>query len=374
MVLKLYKAGASRTEISDSVISLSGLEWRRKRDYSIILSHPTIEVLDTLSLALDDEIEFEINGSLRLRTYVAEIKHDQEKKLYRIQLYDLIKQLERYYISELTSSDWSGYSPSILEYKYVSGGGTYWDQQYIQAIFLIKVMLHKAIGVDIDDVLSTIDASTSPYDYWSGSIDFKYLHFNWRQLLKIKKDNSTDSIYKGATFLDIFLFLSQALKIKTYYSSSGYIYLSRYYGYSAPYDNNIFAYNDKEFPVYDFIQGSLKRLSTMEEYASAFDSGDLVTDEHQHPTPGDGDLKSKTYSLLNHFELHRHQVSSNHIQRLDVVDHENFLEQFVEFMEDSISDFSTEVSISTIIEYERDCLSNRLDWKNRKSDIVYGEA
>ena len=202
MQLKLYKVTDTRTDnISDYVLDLSQLSWRHERDFRFVLPHPEITIPSSLEVDLDDEIDFEIDGHIRLKTYISDIRENTKNRTKTLYLNDLLKKLENYYINDLQSSDWNGYTPTIYEYRYVEGGATYWQEQYIQAVFLLKVMIHKALGIDINNVQFSVITNSSPYTHSAGTVPYELLHFQWRQLRTIKQNNSSDASFNSASFL-----------------------------------------------------------------------------------------------------------------------------------------------------------------------------
>ena len=367
MQLKLYKVTDTRTDdISDYVLALSQLSWRHERDFRFVLPHPEITVPSLLEIDFDDEIDFEIDGHIRLKTYVSDIRENTKKRTKTLYLNDLLKKLENYYIADLSDNDWSGYTPSLIEYKYVDGS---YNEQYIQVAFLLKVMIHKALGIDISNVeFVGLDYVLSPYTHSTGTVPFQYLDFQWRQLRATKKSNSSDESYKSASFLEMLLFILQSAKIKVYYKDDK-IYFAKYSDYTTPADDDIYSYKKRDFPEYDFTTATLRRLDPR-NYNSTWTEDDLIEEKHQYPIITDG--KSLFYSILNNFEYFHLDSSIYRLKTLEDNGHKTFCEQFTELVWNWISAYSKRVEVSTVLEYNINPLANTLNWKDRKSDISYG--
>jgi len=197
-------------------------------------------------------------------------------------------------------------------------------------------------------------------------------------LKAVKKSNSTDENYKGASFLEMLLFILQSAKIKVYYYD-GKIYFSRYYAYSPPSDDDIYSYLKRHFPEYDFVSASLQSMPPA-DYDSTWTEDDLEEEEYKYPAATQGNENS--YQIMNSFKYYwqRHEQGVSYkIVSLEYSGHKTFTEQFTELIWNWISAFGDRIDIKTVPEYSEgsltpglDCLANNLDWKNRQSIISYG--
>ena len=73
------------------------------------------------------------------------------------------------------------------------------------------------------------------------------------------------------------LFILQSAEIKVYYKDDK-IYFAKYSGYTAPADDDIYAYKRRDFPKYNFVMAILKHLN-IADYYSSWTEDDLVEEE-----------------------------------------------------------------------------------------------
>ena len=90
-ILRIDPSTLLSYDISDNIVGISGLEWRRSRDYKITIPHPTMTIIDIQEINKDDEIFFKIDGVIKLKVYVDEVEVNEGKNTIRMImiLYDL---------------------------------------------------------------------------------------------------------------------------------------------------------------------------------------------------------------------------------------------------------------------------------------------
>ena len=394
MDIKIYRkpeGSSNLIDISDYILSISGLEWRRKRDYTIVIPHPRITVPDSLDIEIDDHVYFEFDGVIRLKTFVNKIKENTEKRTYKISLNDLIKKLENYPIGTLSADDWAGYQPLSFEYLYLPDIAIW----YIQIIFFIKVLFNKICNISISNIISNeIEDIDSGYKYKEDgtveSLNIKDLYFYFPQMRCIGFKSNTIFYYnKTSSLLDVLLLLLSILKI--HYEYDGNLIRLKPYIYgneTEPVfnDHNIFGYNiNRDIEGYNAIYASFERCSP--DYWMLYWilheghnwGGGIIEEADYH---SENLLPKKTYSILDHFELHRKNEDNKLIPFDPPVGYPweeygdpyyTFLEQFVELQYQTLYGVRDKIDINTILQYNCEFLVNRMliTKDKRSSDITY---
>ena len=374
-------------DISDYILSISGLEWRRKRDYTIVIPHPKITCSDSLEIEIDDYIYFEFDGIIRLKTFIKEIRNNYEKKINILSLNDMIKKLENYYIGNFSETDWDGYTCSDSEYM---NDPDYNYKYYIQVLFFIKVAFHKALGIDINNVISLeIENMDSGYKYKNNNgdivaLEIKDLYFYFPQLLSINKSSDRDDATKTSKMLDVLLLILSILRIRYEYQGN-YILLKPYiYGNENDpsfNDDDIFKYDKQPKDGYNAVEGKLERLTTetLGFYPANWNFAEIINEEYEHAN--DLLLPKKTYQFPKHFEIHRIHTGFGIMpfdpDSLPFTDYAEpyytFLEQFVDRQYEILFGSREKFEITTTIQYNLEFLVNRfnIQRKNLSSDITY---
>lgn len=376
MLLQIFK---DSTDIGDDIVSFNGLKWLHERDYSVVLPHPTIEVLDTVSVAVDDLIKFKIDGKWRLITYVDKIILNQEKRTKTLLCYDIRKKMEKYYIGDLTESDWSGYSPNEIEYKYEGANPLHYWFWYISVLFLLRVIIHKCCNIDIDRIkVSEINGIPSPYTNFLGDILYGNLAFQWKQMVAIGKSSSTENNYDGANLLEVYHFILKALQIRMEYVNpeSGFdVIFKQYSAYSIPSDDDVFSYAEKDLKKYDFVKVMLKYHPDIRDYYYAW--SDLTEYSVKRPDLSEEGHIFFALNLIENAVIHSTRYVTDHwiLTEMEYFSHDTFIYQYADWMQTPMMTGYKKIFIETNIDYDLDAMECGINISNRdiSSDMAYLE-
>ena len=389
MELRVYrKTSLSLTDISDDILSMTGLETRRDWNYRGVVSRLNITVPKDLSIDVGDKIYIKIDGEYKLIYYVEKIKTDYQNNTKSIEAPEIIYKLKDFYIGDIEESDWSGwYSPNNTEYKNVhAGNSTYWNEQYIQIKFLISVIIHKT-GL-MQEIYSN---ANNGYFYritdcnsgnTTHNIGLHNLGFCLPQMKMIGKQKKDDANIKGSTLLDVFLKIMNVVNLGWDYhveSTNGLIYLHIYnlVNHANPTISNDarYSYSEEEKKQYNAFKSSLVYYSTIDDYYGSSTPTSETTEEVIYPTISGDDVGNiKTFSILNHFQLYHIDESSYKIYQFGYCSQgKSMLRQWIERNWALYSAFSSVKKIKTYWQYNTSILKNRINVKDRISDIVIYE-
>jgi hypothetical protein len=389
MTGNLYKVvSGSYTEISDYVLNISNMRWRRDRGYYPTVAHPTITFDDNLSLSEGDELELWIDGDLEIVLYIDKINEQPAKHTFTAECYDLVYKLSGYYINQISASDfnttsyWTGLTgPEQLErYKYIPGGSTYYDEQYIQALFLARVMIHKACGLDLEDITdsSVIDRVTSYLRIKTSSgatpslVTRRYLLFQWHQMLYIGAQKSTTPYYECATFLQVFLEICRTLQMRwewTIVSEVRTLKFNVIGSYTIP-SEDLDGYQKKRMDVVDSLQATVNELASLTAYYSSFT--DSPSSEYTRPTYT-GNFTKKTITFPAHFMLHYRPSATYTLEEISYNSNTEFLEQFATGFSTFFNTDYYQIDITLAGSATQNPLVNELDFRNNHSKITHYE-
>jgi len=389
MTASLYKVVSGvYTELSDYVLNISGFTFRRDRSFYPTIPHPTITFDDTVSLSEGDELEIWIDSSLEMVLYVNKIAPNPDKFTFDAECYDLIKKLDKFYISNILPSDfdttsyWTGLSSQEQQelYKYVSGGSSYYDEQYIQALFLARVMIHNACNIDLEDITDSYvkDYTTNWLKYKSTSgatpalLARKYILFQWKQLKAIGLSKSADPFYDGATFLDVFLEICRTLRIRwewTIVSETRTLRFSYISAFNIP-SADLDGYRAKKMDTVDSLQAQVAKLSSLTDYYATFTESPVS--EFTKPT-NTGNFTKRSITLPKHFVLHYRPSASYLLREISFNDNTEFLEQFATAYADFYNTAYNQIDIVLSGTAEKDALVNNIDFKSGNSKITHYE-
>lgn len=147
--------------------------------------------------------------------YVEEITYDYARRVYTLRCPHILRKLADYKVQEITfpgygtsMGDWSDVTPSSYTlYNQQMGNitgpqGQYvWVRSYVQAIFLLKMLIHRVTGysvADIDD--SKVDGIESFYDDAGTALDYDELGLSTNAIHRMgcasHEDFTTDDYIK----------------------------------------------------------------------------------------------------------------------------------------------------------------------------------
>lgn len=359
-------------DISDEVKHIQGLEWRRDYDYSMVIPHPTFMVYGIEGTVGDFVYVTDVNRYFKLK--ISNIYYDYDECLWVWECLDVLHELRSHRISEFGGAYWSGYTPSSLEYKYVSGASN-WQTQYVQLLFLIKVMLHHATGVDISDVISTsVDLLYSPYKDILGSyIAYDHLAFcNW-QLKSVGLDVYADSerIYKATDLFDILNLILRATNLSVYYYADKY-YIKKMGLFSLPADNDVWSYKPQKIESYDATVIKCKVSSNLPDYyADGYDGIEVSDLEDVDETSGSTLLnaRKKTFTLPNSFEIHYIRTSVDALWQMSDGG-VSFYEQLADLKHDTFGASYTVLEVKTELTKDREPYVNTFIYESDDRKIT----
>lgn len=390
MDIKIYRSTTlqgTRTDISDDIRDIQGLSWKRDIDHRYVIPHPTLIIDTKRNLAVDDYIHFEIDSEIRLCTYISKIEKITGKHANKVECWDVLKKLGDTHIGLVSStwfsSDtwWINHPAQVDIYKHVGSGSGYLDEHYIQALFLVQIMLKKCVGFDLSDYQINQTASVSSkykgYHPGTGAITLqnKEILFQWYQLRSVGKSASTETLSKSATCLEVFNWIVRIMEIKFYYETiSGNIHW-RMTTYGTPVipTNDDDGYSEKDLPVYDGTGVSLSQLSSLAAYYSAWST--LTNNTEESPSAPTENNKYKKTSIIKHLELHYKQRYGTLLKSMGIygTGTDLFLKQYADILEVIYIKTYKKKSFDLELEEDRDCLENIFDIKNRsvKNSYLY---
>ena len=344
-------------DISDEVKSIEGLEWRRDLDFTMVLPHPKFKVYGIEGTVGDTVYVTDTDRYFKLE--INNIYYDYDEWLWVWECFDVLHRLRPLRISEFGGAYWSGYSPSALEYKYVSGSAN-WQTQYVQILFLIKAIIHYATGVDIDDVISTsVDEEDSPYlDISDTAIAYDHLAFcNW-QLKSVGLDVYADSerIYKATDCFDILNWILMATNLAVYYYADKY-YIVQPGTFSPPADEDKWSYKPQVIESYDSTIVKCKVSPDMEDYyADGYDGIEASDLEDVTATEGSTlvNARKKTFTLPNSFEIHYIRTYVDALWQMGDGGGDSFYKQLAALKHDVFGVAHTVLEVSAELTKDRD--------------------
>lgn len=174
-MFRLYKDSVTTlNDISGKVFEISPIAYRINDDWSFEL--PELNFKSTAELAEDDLlfVTDDADEDVLIRFYVKKITYDYTTKLYSYKCLHVFMKLDNYKAYEVPIlgdglvPDWSDITPGYVlynnDYSDMTGPGRPWRRQYFQALYLLKVLMHKVSGVGINSVDSTaVDEVNSFY-------------------------------------------------------------------------------------------------------------------------------------------------------------------------------------------------------------------
>jgi len=294
-MIKLYEynyGSHTLTDISDDILGISNIEWKREWYGNAVLMHPKIEVNESLNISKNDIIVMEMDvNALENRypiiLYVRKKINETTKHTISLETSELLYKLSEYYVGDISESDWSGYSPQLSEYKGYTNPNN-WDEYYISIKFLIEVFLKKA-GIieninghyffepkEVDSFYLREHNCNSNDD--KRPVKYGYLGFNFRQMQHNIGRNKDNTIEEGSTLLDLFLMIMKSTGLGWRYEVNTANYVDfRIYKYgNVPLipDDNVYNLSIRDKEQYNYLISKNKYLTSVKGYYAGISSTD----------------------------------------------------------------------------------------------------
>lgn len=399
MVLKAYKSSTlhSRLEdISDYVTAISGLEWKHDRDYRVTIPHPTLKVIDTIDIAVDDYIYFEFDNVIRLICYVDEINHDIENCVYSLSLYDLVQKLDDYFVCNLDDADfndtsyWLGLSSSEQLKLYQYSYSTYPDDdRYIQILFLIQVLFHKALNYDLENIDLSLLNTESIYTKRNSAgiesfVDLDNIYMQWKMLRYTGRegdnwyDESGNYNYQSsetASLFELYCMLCQHLQIYHEFVN-GKIYLKSYSKYNLP--SLFYSYKYKNNKGYDQVKITSSQPDIPSQTQFNIDFDNYIDHKQAYPTlPTLARTKVKSFSITRGFQLfyglYIGSSFQNKIRMFDFNNHQTFYYQWAVFLANILTVSSTKYTFSKKLEFTQNANKCSINYEEQETEFEVNE-
>jgi hypothetical protein len=213
MKLKAYKTSISApNEISSEIIGITSMTYGVNLDWTMELPEVDITMVAGTfgsGMAVDDKIIIcdADDTTKQIMFYIEDITYDYAAKTYTLRCPHILAKLADYKVEEISfpgygtpMGDWSDVTPSSYaiynqQLGNISGpqGEYVWVRCYVQAIFLLKMLIHRVTGysvADIDD--SKVDGIASFYDDAGTTLDYDELGLSTLATTRMGCDSYAD--------------------------------------------------------------------------------------------------------------------------------------------------------------------------------------
>lgn len=183
-MFQVFKGSISgANEISGQIFEMSSFRYQINPDFRFEI--PSMTFSTTIAtLAYDDSIIVRNadDTDQQVKFYVRTVTYDYERRLYVAECEHVFGRLRRIkarsiqtplagtlgnpdFDDEWCDVDpgpdcWAVYNRQIFDY---ATGDVAWSRQYFQVIFLMKILIHRADGVSVDDIRDQLGSKTSFY-------------------------------------------------------------------------------------------------------------------------------------------------------------------------------------------------------------------
>lgn len=336
-----YSVYHGATDISDNVVGCDAIPLLEvTHDGQITLPTMSIEVIwDATAYAKDDVISFRI-GATRFASFIIdEIVENYEGNTKTLNLVDQMMLLERYYVKDLTATDYGNAITGdedvdgAINLRYYFSGSTMAPHRvnfvtvtYMLKTALVKAGLATAANIDMKDYYGEIE---SGFTYWDSTLEeavpifYEELAFHPNQVKWAKNSTSADAAWDGANLLEVALFCLYILNARVSYAGTGIKVTLRTIG-TAPANDTRYAYSSRDWlNTFDLVKMTLDYLPTTglsgfgTYVGGSFGSGSTWVNESwtAPATPATGKrLVEKSIGLMKHCVVHRRGFFTDHYE------------------------------------------------------------
>ncbi|HNX38834.1 MAG TPA: hypothetical protein PKI15_10790 [Candidatus Cloacimonadota bacterium] len=340
MNMAQFRAYWEGTEISDLVVGLENIPVvSRTHDGEFILPTTSIEVIwGANSYTKDEVVYFTLDGIRFASFIIEEVTSHMEEGTQTLQLVDQMKLLEKLYMKDLTSIDYSNaitgaedVSGAInVRYYFSSVSSVPHRVNFVTVTYLLKACLVKAglataANIDMTALYGNIE---SGFYYWDSSrtpqaraITLEQLCFHPHQIKWAGYELSTSAFYEGANLLQMAMICLWILNAEIRYVGTKIKVSPRLTG-DAPDDDDVYSVERRSwlnsFDMVTVNAAFIQTCGTIGGFAPYFD-GTLsagISQAYSAPDvlPTDHKLSAKVYSLLKHVVVHRRDWNSDHYE------------------------------------------------------------
>ena len=217
--------------VDNFLISLAGFQCKRDVYYKKELPHPVcvfdLNILDQITIETGKFLTFEVGGVIVLKCIVNKVVINIVNFTVTVDASDIVSIMDGFdcvdVSQEITESELPPHTINELSFDFNDEKGN-----YIQILFLLKIMVVLKLGINENHVVITGADKYSGYIadvYQPAFVKNEDMHLNLTMLRAIGKASEDDT--KSLSMQTFFLLLLQVMKYKYTYAD-GVVYLSPY--------------------------------------------------------------------------------------------------------------------------------------------------